>query len=374
MLGDGLYDAILMQDQINEINSLLIQHMRYSTVGHKIYDSTMIDPKDVVNDPKNGWIQGKPGLDKNISQSVKELPPTSLSQDVPAWLSLVKEAMQDMTSAYDPTTGKGIGANTPYSQSVFLNEKAQSRWASSLAYNKPELIHFHRQLLQIARDNWVDPRRRSFQTNTGEWSFEQFTQADLQGQVDIIMSNTDMKPRSRAEQIQGLTMLTTLVPLLPSMPPKQKLRIEEMLGLPPDANPTSNQISRAYRNIDRIKKGEVITPLPLVDDAQSQLPVYQDFLASEDGESLAEQEPQTFANIYTFMVTMMMMGQAQQNSPAANPNGPQSAQPGQQGSQPGEKKAAGGQLGQKGGGPSSGAQPNAQSPAQPAPPVSPPSA
>jgi hypothetical protein len=128
MLGDGLYDAILMQDQINEINSLLIQHMRYSTVGHKIYDSTMIDPKDVVNDPKNGWIQGKPGLDKNISQSVKELPPTSLSQDVPAWLSLVKEAMQDMTSAYDPTTGKGIGANTPYSQSVFLNEKAQSRW------------------------------------------------------------------------------------------------------------------------------------------------------------------------------------------------------------------------------------------------------
>ncbi len=375
MLGDALYDAILMQDQINELNSLLIQHMRYSTVGHKVYDSTVIDPKDVVNDPKNGWIPGKPGLDKTIQMAVKELPPTSLSQDVPAWLGMVKEAMQDMTSAYDPTTGKGIGANTPYSQSVFLNEKAQSRWASSLAYNKPELIHFHRQLLQIARDNWVDPRRRSFQSNTGEWSFEQFTQADLQGQVDIIMSNTDLKPRSRAEQIQGLTMLTTLAPLLPGMPPKQKLRIEEMLGLPPDANPTSNQISRAYRNIDRIKKGEVVTPLPLVDDAMAQLPVFQDFLASEDGESLAEQEPQTFANVYTFMVTLLQMGMMHNSSPAAGMMGQQPPQPPQgQGSPAGEKKPAGGQPGQKGGGPSSGNQPNAQSPAQPAPPVSPPSA
>ncbi len=374
MLGDALYDAILMQDQINEINSLLIQHMRYSTVGHKVYDSTMIDPKNVVNDPQNGWIPAAPGLDKNIQMAVKELPPTSLSQDVPAWLSLVKEAMQDMTSAYDPTTGKGLGANTPYSQSVFLNEKAQSRWAASLNYNKPELIHFHRQLLQIARDNWVDPRRRSFQTNTGEWSFEQFTQADLQGQVDIILSNTDLKPRSRAEQIQGLTMLNTLAPLLPGMPPKQKLRVEEMLGLPPDANPQSGQISRAYRNIDRIKKGEVVTPLPLVDDAMAQLPVFQDFLASEDGESLAESEPQIFAAVYTFMVTLLQMGLMHQASPAAGMTGqqqPQQAQ--QQGSPAGEKKPAGGQLGQKGGGPSSGAQPPAQSPA-PAPPVSPPNA
>lgn len=375
LIGDGLYDAILVQDQINEMNSLFIQHLRYSTVGHKLYDSEMLDSKDIVNDPRNGWIPVKRRLEGSLNDAVRELPPTQISQDIPAWLQHEHEIMQDMTSAYDPATGKGIGANTPYSQSVFLNEKAQGRWAGTTAYNSPALVQFHRQLLQIARDNWIDPRRRSFQKQTGEWSFEQFSRADLQGQVEIILTNTDMKPQSRAEQIQGLTMLTTLAPLLPAMPPRQKLRIEEMLGLPPDANPTSNQISRAYRMIDRISQGMVVTPTVLVDDANIQVPVFQDYLLSENGETLAEQNPQAWANIHLYMLTLMQMGMMQQNSPAAQHMGPPPNQPPVKGTAPQGQppKPAGGQPGQQGGGPQGGpgspVQPNAQSPSQPAPPV-----
>jgi hypothetical protein len=386
MLGDGLYDALLMQDQINEINSLIIQHMRYSTIGHKVYDTQMIDAKDIINDPKNGWIKASNiPMDKKLSDAVKELPPTALSQDVPAWKANLLQSMQDMSSAYDPATGKGIGANTPYSQSVFLNEKAQGRWAASRAYNKPEVIRFHRQLLTIARDNWVDPRRRAFQTQAGEWSFEQFTQADLQGEVDIILTDSDMKPRSRAEQIQGLQMLTELAPLLPGMPPRQKLRIEEMLGLPPDANPSSSQISRAYRVIERIKKGETVSPLALVDDPNLQVSVFQDFLSSEAGEDVANASPELYAAIYQYMVTLAMIGTMQQASPmgqhmsppanGAQPGGgsspqPPSGEPGQPGGQPGQQ--GGGKP--KQGGPGAASQPNAQSPVQPAPPVSSPSA
>lgn len=379
MLGDGLYDAVMMQDQINEINSLLIAHLRFTTHGHKMYDGTMIDPKDVVNAPKNEWIKVTPGMDKRVADAVKELQPGSLSSDVAAWLGTVKEAMQDMTSAYDPSTGKGIGANTPYSQSVFLNEKAQGRWSGSLSYNKPEVIRFHRQLLQLARDNWIDPRKRSFQDNVGQWSFEQFSQADLQGQVDLIMSDNDMMPRSRAEQIQGLQMWATMAEMIGNLPPKQRLRIEEILGLPPNANPMSSQIARAYRNIDRIKKGEVVTPLPMVDDASSQIPVYQDWLAGEDAEAVVERgEFKVYADVYTLMVSLSQMGMMQMGSPVSQVmpqhGGPQK-QVGPQQQNPAEPpKQPGGQVGQPGGGPSSGAQPNAQSPAQPAPPVSPPNA
>src|SRR3990167_2849097 len=357
LLGDGLYDAILMQDQINEINSLLIQHMRYTVVGHKVYDSNIIDPKDVVNHPANGWIPGKPGLDKSIRDAAQDLSPNALSQDVPAWLATVKQAMQDMTSAYDPATGKGLGANTPYSQSVFLTERAQSRWQGSLSYNRPEMIRFRRQLLEDAKR--IDSIKVSMTDNIGQWSFQQYTAADLQGSVDILLSNTDFKPKSRAEQVQGLQMLTTLVPIIGSMPPKQKLRVEELLGLPPDANPMSGQISRAYRMIDRIKKGETIAPLPLVDDPQSQVPVFSDFLASEEGEALAESEPETFANVYLYMSTLLNMGVLQMGSPggqmAMQIQGRGQQPPGQDGGPPpaGQPKPAGGQPGQPGGGPGS---------------------
>ncbi len=373
LLGDGLYDAILMQDQINEINSLLIQHMRYTTVGHTYYDSNVLDSKDIVNDPKNGHVPIKLSMDKAVQQAIMYVGPGQLSGDVPAWLGAVKQAMQDMTS-YDVNSGKEVGANSPYSQSVFLAEKSASRWDGSKKYNRPEMIRFNSQLLEDARKNWIDMRQQAVVDNTGNWSFQQFSQADLQGDVDILLSDSDVKPKSRAEQIQGLQMLQTLAPMLPGMPPKQKLRIEEMLGLPPDANPTSNQISRAYRMIDRITKGEVVTPLPMLDDAQMQVPVFADFLVSEKGEDLAEKDPKAFADIYTYMTTLTMMMISQMGSPggaqAAQIVKPQpQGQASKQGSQPAPQGTPGGNPGQQGGGnPNPGGQ--AQSPA-PAPPMPP---
>ncbi len=379
LMGDGLYDALLLQDMINEVNSLIIQHIRYSTVGHKLYNPLIIDTKDVENDPANGWIAAKPSIETDISKAVQQLLPGQLSNDVPAWLANVKSAMQDMTSAYDPSIGKGIGANTPYSQSVFLSERAQSRWNASNSYNRPQLIKYHQNLLEIAQHEWLEPRRLAVVSSTGNWSFNEFSQADLCGEVELIMSNTDMNPKSRAEQVQALVMLQQLAPIIPALPPKQKLRVEEMLGMPPDANPMNTQISRAYRHIDRIIKGEVIQPLPFVDDMNIQLPVIWDFMASEQGEDLAVSNPKAYSDIYTFGITQMHMLQMQaaaqaggmvhpgsQPQPPGGPPHPPQPPPG------GPPKSPGGQPGQPGGGPNSGAQPPAQSPAPtPAPPVSP---
>lgn len=373
LLGDGLYDALLLQDIINEANSLILQHVRYSTVGHNIYDSTMIDPKNVINDPKNGWIPATPGLEKSISDSVKQIIPQQLSSDVAAWLGAKLEAMQDMTSAYDSSIGKSLGANTPYSQSVFLNERAQSRWQGSLSYNRPEMIRFHQQLLKIAQNDWLEERTNAAMANSGSWSFQQFSQADLAGEIDISFSNADLAPKSRSEQIQALGMLSELKPLLDTLPPKQKLRVDEILGMPSDSNPASTQISRAYRQIDRIKKGVVIAPLAGVDDPNIQAPVIVDFLASEDGEELQLTNAKAFTDLYVYWAALMHMLQMQQGF--MQPGQPdQQQQLGQQ-QQPGqEKKPAGGQPGQKGGGPGGTKQPNAQTPMKPAPPVAPPAA
>lgn len=378
LYGDGLYDAILQQDQLNEANSLAIQHLRYSTIGRTYYNTNMLKSQDIINDPKHAFVPVALPMDQTVQQNLMQVGPNQLSGDVGAWIGQMRMAMQDMTGAYDPVSGKSMGANTPYSQSVFLSERAQSRWQGSFNYNRPEMIRFHRQLLESARDNWVDMQSKAVVDNTGKWSFEQFSQADLQGDVDILLSNTDVKPRTRAEQIQGLQMLTTLAPLIPALPPKQKLRIEEILGLPPDANPMSNQISRAYRMIDRLKKGEEITPLPLVDDPMAQIPTFADFLASEEGEALGEEQPEVFGAIYQYMILLNSFGIMEQSSPVGGMTtamgGRQGAQP-QQGApgQPGEKNPAGGQPGQSGGANSKdGSQPNAQSPAQPAPPVAPP--
>jgi hypothetical protein len=367
ILGDGLYDCMLTQDQINETNSLYIQHVRYSTVGIKIYNKNIVDKKDIVNDPKFSWIPGNPSIDQNIQQVVHQLNPSPLGPEVSQWIESRKAAMQDMSSAYDPAVGKAVGANTPYSQSVFLTERAQSRWSGSNNYNRPELIRFHKNLLQIAQNEWLETRTQAAVANTGAWSFQQFSQADLCGEIDLSFSNTDMQPKSRAEQIQALQMLAEMVPLMPMLSRKQKLRVTEILGLPPDTDPVNVQISRAFRQIDRITKGEIVTPLPLVDDPNVQIPVIGEYLAGEDGEELATEDPQAFANVYAYQTSLMMMLQGMQGF--AMPEGMgQQQQPPQPGQQPEKPKGQpGGQPGQAPGGP------QAQTPAGNAPPVSPPS-
>lgn len=369
LLGDGLYDCMLTQDQINETNSLYIQHVRYSTVGINVYDKNIISKEDIVNDPKFNWIAGNPSIDKNIGQAVQQIRPAPLGPEVSQWIESRKAAMQDMSSAYDPAVGKGIGANTPYSQSVFLTEQAQGRWLGSNNYNLPERIRFHKNLLKIAQTEWLETRTAAARANTGAWSFQQFSQADLCGEIDLSFSNTDMQPKSRAEQIQALQMLTELVPLMPMLSQKQKLRVTEILGLPPDTDPVNVQIARAYRQIERITNGEVVSPLPFVDDPNIQIPVIGEFLAGEDGEELAMNDPKAFADVYTYQTALMLMLQGMQGF-AMPPGMGQSTPAGapQQG-QPGEKPKGtpGGQPGQKGGGP------QAQTPAGPAPPISPPS-
>jgi hypothetical protein len=371
LMGDGLYDCMLTQDQINEANSLFLSHVQHSTTGHNIFDSTMIDSKTIKNDPKATWIKASPTIDKNITQAVFQVRPSPLSPDVANWIVTRKDAMEDMSSAYGPSVGKGIGANTPYSQSVFLTERAQSRWAGSNNYNRPELIRFHQNLLNIAQNEWMETRTQAAIANTGAWSFKQFTQADLSGEIDLSFSNTDLQPKSRAEQIQALQMLAEITPLMPMLSQKQKLRAMEILGMPPDTDPVNVQISRAYRQIDRIVTGEIVQPLPFVDDPNMQVPVIGEFLAGEDGEELANTNPQAFAAVYAYQGVCMMMLQGMQGF--AMPPGmgqPQTAAPGAPNpAQPGgpekPKGQPGGQPGQAPGGP------QAQTPAGNAPPVAP---
>ena len=307
--GDGLYDALSVQDQINETNSLLIQHIRYTTVGHKIFDANMIDIAKIENDPASEWIPANTSFDKDVTRAVHQLSPGALSQDVGAWLTNLKQSFQDMTGAFDPSAGKDIGANTPYSAYVFLAEKASGRLLPTNDFNNGAVVEFHRQLLKVAQENWIDDRYRKLIDNSGSWSFQKFRGADLgQGSFDVIITNTDMKPKTRAEQLQGLEFYTQMQPVMQTLSAKQKLRIEEVVGLPPETNPMSGQIFRAYRHIERIKRGETITPMMFIDEPAIQAQAIQEFLASEAGEQLAEENQEAFAGVYVYLTTLTQMG------------------------------------------------------------------
>ncbi len=327
--GDGMVDCLPIQDQMNETNSLMIRYLRYCTMSKKLYNQNVINPEWLSNNPEEAWIPASPQLDIRLQDAVFSIEPTQLSQDVSRWKDAQYRSEQDMSGAYDSAIGKSTGANASYSKQVFEAERAQGRFAPMFDYNRPAQIQWTRQLLNIFRDNALDERKKAFIDNAGQWSFETFMGADLgKGSCDIKITETESIPKSRTEIASGLELLIQLVPIMPLMTQKQKAFIIDFVGLPTEGTPETLQIQRAHRKIQKIRKGDKdVVPMLFVDDLAAQIPTFAQYLASEDGDKVATEEPEMFSSLYEQLVTMVQMQMLQQNSPIPVPGGAPPGQP-----------------------------------------------
>lgn len=307
--GEGMVDDLPVQDQTNETNSLITRYIRYCTMGKTVFDQDVVDPKWLSNNPEEAMIPGRQNMDKGIRDSFFQINPTPLSMDVPAWRARLAIAHQEMTGAFDATVGKSGGANKPYSSQVFEAERAAGRFLPMFDYNTPAMTSYVRQLLDIFRDNQLDERRREFTDNAGKYNMAAFTGADLGiGSFDIRITNAETTPMSRAERAAGLEMWQQMIPMFQYMTQKQKIYVAEMTGFPTDSNPETLQIQKANRDIQKIIAGdqEVVPNLLYVD-----LPIYiktfREYLASKDGDMLAEENEQAFNGLIIVLTTALQM-------------------------------------------------------------------
>lgn len=334
--GEGMVDALPVQDQINEINSLMVRYIRYCTIGKVLYDQEMIDPEWLSNNPDEAWVKTSRQLEKKLSDSVYQMNPTQMSQNVPLWKQELYGTMQDMTHAYNAVQGKSSGANTPYSSDVFQAEQAMGWFLPMFKYNRASTIQCCRQQLKLFRDNGDEERTRKFKDNTGKWSFAQFMGSDLsQGSYDIFISETEAAPKSKAEKAHGLELYATLAPLMPTLSQKQRVYVLDLIGMPPDANPDTLISQKAYRDIEAIvKRGQNVVPNGFILDIPVYVKTIKEYLAGEEGDDLAATQGPLFVKVFNLMITALMQGQMQ--TAAMPPHGPgQPVPPGQPQPMPG---------------------------------------
>jgi len=341
--GEGMVDALPVQDQINETNSLITRYIRYCTMGKKLYDKNVVETAWLSNNPDEAWIPANVQMEKNLRDSVFEINPTPMSQDVPQWKQGLYGSFSDMTHAYNASQGKSSGANVPYSADVFQAEQAMGWFLPMFKYNRASTIQCARQQLRLFRENTKEQRVRKFKDNTGKWSFDKFMGSDLeQGSFDITISDTEGMPKSKAEKARGLELFATLTPLMPLLSQKQRVYVMDQIGLPPDANPDTLMSQKAYRDIEAIvKRGEDVVPNGFILDIPVYVKTIKEYLAGEDGDTLAQEQPEAFVKLFSLMITAQMQGQMQTGG--MPPMGPdhgslQGGGPPQQGTPKGQPK------------------------------------
>lgn len=367
--GDPLMlDNLSVQRMLNRVNQLQVRHLDYSTVPERLYDEDLISPEEATNDPAKRWHAVNTSAEKGLDAAVRDLNPVQLSQDLYQFRAQIYQADQDISGATDPLGGKIAGANTPYSAQVLAVEQGQTRLVGTAKYNTTAVRNHVTQLLTIAQKNWIDPRTKmEIDETIGKTTWSHFVGSDLaQGSWSVKILTNDFKPKTRAEAMAGLEYLKEFgVDVLGS--PKMRLDFFEKVGVIPDGDTLSTQARRAYRVIEKIRQGQQMVPNPLVDDGMIQASVFQEFLASQQGDQLLEENPQAWQMCLDYMQTVIQMAAMrnaamgnmgmpgllgpQVGGPGGGPQGPPPAKPGQ---------PPGGQPGQNPGGPKT---EEAQSPA-----------
>lgn len=316
--GDGMFDDIPIQKGINQVGQLTMRHFEFDTIPLRLYDDSLIlvDPNNIGNDPKKKFIPVNTTLERGLNDAVRDLPAQTLSFDVNVLRQDLRQVDQTISGATDPRAGQIAGANTPYSAQILAVEQGQTLFLPSAKFNKDAVKDHVRIVLNLAKKNWIDERTLSeIDQNTGRTSWKTFVGTDLsRGNWNVVVMDTDFKPKTRGEVMQAMAEGRNMgIDFLGS--PKLRLKAFENLGIPADGDTVSTQARRASRVIEKFRTnqftdpmtGQVIVPDPIIDDGMIQFAVFQEFLASDQGDDLHDSNFQAWEALKQYAQTGLTM-------------------------------------------------------------------
>lgn len=268
-------------------NPLFPFHMaRYEHVGGRIYGSAMIDPaiqkQDQLNqldshilmvigrmanpvwlEPKGAEVEkftGEPGLVVKWNPLVaggqakpERIPGEGINQSVFAYRQLVKEEAQELMGTYDIMQGEKPSGTEAYAAMSFLYERATGRHASAFKERGAAYKGWMKDALEIEREFGEETRVRAMMQPTKGWAFQTFKKADLAGNVEIIIEDGTLTPKTSLGERAAIDHLAQLGLIDPN-DPEQKVAVFEKFGQQRLMPSIDAQVQEAWRNMDRFEQ------------------------------------------------------------------------------------------------------------------------
>ena len=268
-------------------NPLFTFHMaRYEHVGGRIFGSSLIDPaiqkQDQLNqldshilmvigrmanpiwlEPKGAEVEkftGEPGLVVkwnplvgNGTAKPERIPGEGVNSSVFAYRGLIKQEAEELMGTFDIMKGEKPGGTEAYAAMSFLYERATGRHASAYKERGRAYKGWFKDALEIEREFGEESRTRAVMQPTKAWAFETFKKADLQGNVEIIIEDGTLTPKTSLGERAAIDHLAQLGLIDPS-DPDQKIAIFEKFGQQRLMPSVDAQVQEAWMNMDRFEK------------------------------------------------------------------------------------------------------------------------
>jgi hypothetical protein len=268
-------------------NPLFPFHMgRYEHVGGRIYGSSMIDPaiqkQDQLNqldshilmvigrmanpiwlEPKGAEVEkftGEPGLVVKWNPLIaggnakpERIPGEGINQSVFQYRELIKDEAKELMGSLDIMKGDKPSGVEAYSAMSLMLERAQGVHASAYKERGSAYKGWFKDALEIEREFGDETRVRAMMQPTKGWAFQTFKKADLSGNVEIIIEDGTLTPKTSLGERAAIDHLAQLGMIDPS-DPEQKMAIFEKFGQTRLMPSVDAQVQEAWMNMDKFEQ------------------------------------------------------------------------------------------------------------------------
>lgn len=217
---------IQKQDQINQLDSLILLGVQ------RMSNPVWLEPKGA----EVKKFTGEPGLVVKYNPLIaggNAKPERIEGQNVPPSLLKLREQyimdLESLAGTQDVLKGARPAGVSAFSAMQLLVERAQSRFGPILAERGEVYRQWFAMALEIERQFGPEERTWAAMGANRRWTFQRFKNADIQGQVKVLIEDGSQAPKTNLGKRAAVEQLRQLGLLNPA-DPDQTMRIYQVFG------------------------------------------------------------------------------------------------------------------------------------------------
>lgn len=250
-MGSGLLDPIIQKvDQLNQVDSLML--MIIMRAANPIW----LEPKGAEVEK----FTGEPGLVVKWNPLVmngQAKPERIPGENIPSTLFMYRDGLkaeiEELSGVYKIQKGGQPAGVDTFATANLLLEQGQARHTSAFKSRGQCYKDWFKFALEIEREFGEETRTRAVMKETKEWAFETFKKADLSGNVEIIIEDGTLTPKTALGERAAIDHLNVLQLLKPD-DPEQVYEIYRKFGLTSLLPSMDGQVQQAWMNMEKFEQ------------------------------------------------------------------------------------------------------------------------
>lgn len=290
-----LDDLVPLQIQRNQIDATI--RLTCQRMGNPVWLNPKGSGVEIITGEPGQKIDYNPMSVGGTSFAKPERIPAELGNLQPLIFQLQKidDAMERIAGTFFLQGGNAPPGVTAASALQYLGEKGQQSMSLLTSAWAKGWREVQKQFLEIARQNWDEPRLRVVSGKNKKWQVEQFQKSDLQGSVDLIIDYNGLGPKSVAAERATIAQLVQLGAINPQDKQTQ-VQILKAMGQMKLLGSADLDEQDAIKEQDRFLTDETYVPAirPFVDNSEIHLAEHTDFAKTDEFMELPPERQQAW--------------------------------------------------------------------------------